>query len=112
MTKPEHPRYTEVKTAMLVHVPFFSSLLFDLMHVEVGKFPHIFGNRAATAATDGKNIYVDQDFFTKLKLPEAVYLICHEIGHAMWLHMSRGKYYKDMGFDGEPFDSTTLEHCR
>lgn len=100
----EHPRYTEIKTAMLVHVPFFSSLLFDLMDVHVGKFPHVFGNIPPTAATDGKNIYVDEDFLSKLKLPEAVFLMCHEIGHAMWMHMSRAQHYKDMGFDGEKFE--------
>lgn len=107
----EHPRFTEVKTAMLVHVPFFSSLLFDLMNVEVGKFPHIFGGLTPTAATDGKNIYIDQDFFQKLKLPEAVFLVCHEIGHAMWQHMARAKHYKDMGFEGEPFDPRRWNHA-
>lgn len=102
--KAEHPKYTEIKTAMLVHVPFFSSLLFDIMNVEVGKFPHVFGDRAATAATDGKNIYIDEDFLTGLRLPEAVFLVCHEIGHAMWQHMSRGKNYLDMGFEGAEFN--------
>lgn len=99
----EHPKYTEIKTAMLVHVPFFSSLLFDIMDVQIGKFPHVFGNRSPTAATDGKHIYVDEDFLSSLKLPEAVFLMCHEIGHAMWQHMARGKYYEDMGFDGKEF---------
>jgi predicted metal-dependent peptidase len=103
--KKEHPRYTEIKTAMLVHVPFFSSLLFDLMNVEVGKFPHIFGGIPPTAATDGKNIYIDEDFLSGLKLPECVFLVCHEIGHAMWMHMARAKHYHDMGFEGEPFDA-------
>lgn len=100
----ENARFTEVKTAMLVHVPFFSSLLFDLMDVQIGKFPHIFGGITPTAATDGKRIYIDEDFFAKLKLPEAVFLVCHEIGHAMWMHMGRAKHYMDLGFEGEKFD--------
>lgn len=100
----EHPRWTEIKVAMLVHVPFFSSLLFDLMDVQIGKFPHIFGGLSPTAATDGKRIYIDQDFLSSLKLPEAVFLVCHEIGHAMWLHMDRAMRYRDLGFEGEPFD--------
>lgn len=101
----EHPRWTEIKVAMLVHVPFFSSLLFDMMDVQIGKFPHIFGGLSPTAATDGKRIYIDQDFLSKLKLPEAVFLVCHEIGHAMWMHMARAKNYAEMGFEGEPFDA-------
>ncbi len=100
----EHPRWTEIKVAMLVHVPFFSSLLFDMMDVQIGKFPHIFGGLTPTAATDGKRIYIDEDFLSKLKLPESVFLVCHEIGHAMWMHMARAKRYQDLGFEGEPFD--------
>lgn len=101
----EHPRYTEIKVAMLVHVPFFSSLLFDMMDVQIGKFPHIFGGLKPTAATDGKRIYIDEDFLSGLKLPESVFLVCHEIGHAMWMHMARAKHYSDLGFEGEPFDA-------
>lgn len=104
MNAKEHPRWTEIKVAMLVHVPFFSSLLFDLMDVQIGKFPHIFGGVPPTAATDGKRIYIDEDFLSKLKLPESVFLVCHEIGHAMWMHMARAKRYADLGFEGEPFD--------
>ena len=104
MSTQEHPRYLEVKTAMLVHVPFFSHLLFDIMEVHIGTFPHVFGNNPPTAATNGKNVWVDQDYLTTLKLPEAVFLFCHEIGHAMWLHMARGKHFAEMGFDGKPFE--------
>lgn len=105
MTTPAEKRFTEVKTAMLVHVPFFSSLLFDIMDVKVGKFPEIFGDRAATAATDGKNIWLDEDFFAKLKLPEAVGVVCHEIGHAIYLHMARAKEYEVIGLHGKPFNN-------
>lgn len=103
---PAEKRLTEVKTAMLVHVPFFSSLLFDIMEVHVGKFPHIFGERTneATAATDGRNIWLDEDFFAKLKLPEAVGVVCHEIGHAIYLHMARAKEYESIGLHGKPFN--------
>lgn len=111
MSKPEHPRYTEIKTAMLVHVPFFSSLLFDMMDVQVGKFPDIFNGRPPTAATDGKRIFIDEDFLSKLKLPECVGLVCHEIGHAMWMHMARAKHYADMGLQGEPFDARRWNHA-
>lgn len=111
MQAQEHPRWTEIKVAMLVHVPFFSSLLFDMMDVQIGKFPHIFGGLTPTAATDGKRIYIDQDFLSKLKLPEAVFLVCHEIGHAMWMHMARAKGYQDLGFEGEPFDPRRWNHA-
>ena len=101
----DHPLYTEVKTAMLLHVPFFASLLLDMMKVKIGKFEGVFPpGMNHTAATDGQTIWFDQDFFEKLKLPERVFVMCHEVGHAMWAHLARGKQYLDCGFEGEPFD--------
>lgn len=90
---------------MLLHTPFFASLLLDMMKIKVGKFPEIFGPLGVkpTMATDGKNIFIDEDFIQELKLSEAVFVMCHEVGHAMWMHMSRGKYYWDTGFDGKKF---------
>ena len=97
-------KLTEVKTAMLLHTPFFASLLLDMMKVKLGKFPNVFPPGNETMATNGKTIWVDEDFIQKLKLPEAVFVMCHEVGHAMWMHMSRGKDYSDSGFDGKPFN--------
>lgn len=97
-------RLTELKTGMLLYTPFFASLLFDQMEIEVGKFPHLFGSIKGTAATDGRRMWIDEDFLAGLKLPEAVFLVCHEIGHAMWKHMERGKNYQDIGLHGKPFD--------
>lgn len=92
-------RFTEMRTAMLLHTPFFASLLFDIMDTKVGKFRGI-----DTAATNGKTIWFDEDFLAGLELPEAVFLCCHEIGHAMWEHMDRGRRWMELGLDGLPFD--------
>jgi len=91
-------RFTEMRTAMLLHTPFFASLMLDMMDLRVGKYPGI-----ATAATNGKLIWFDEDFLASLSLPEAVFVCCHEIGHAMWMHMDRFKRYSDLGFEGKPF---------
>lgn len=100
----QNKRLTEVKTAMLLHVPFFASLLLDMMEIRVGKFQNVFPPGNETAATDGKTIYIDEDFLDSMPLPEAVFVICHEVGHAMWQHMGRGKKYHDGGFEGKPFN--------
>lgn len=91
-------RLTEAKTALLLHAPFFASLLMDVMEIKLGKFPGV-----DTLGTNGKIIWIDEDYFAKLSLPEAVFALCHEIGHAMWMHMDRGRRYMDVGFEGEPF---------
>jgi len=102
--------YTEVKTAMLLHLPFFASLLLDVMDVRVGKFPEKFGPMANTAATDGRTIWFDEDWLGELTVQEGVFVCCHEIGHAMWDHLSRAKRYRDLGFDGKAF-SPLLWNC-
>lgn len=99
----KHPAFLPVKTALLLHVPFFASLLFDIMDVHIGKFPDKFPQGNETMATDGMRVYIDEDFLQSLQVGEAVFAVCHEIGHAMWEHLSRGKTYADLGFDGNPF---------
>lgn len=91
-------RFTEMRTAMLLHCPFFASLMLDMMDLQVGKYPGI-----PTAGTNGKFIWFDEDYLANLTLPEAVFVCCHEIGHAMWMHMDRFKRYSDLGFEGKPF---------
>ena len=95
---------TEVKTAMLLNQPFFASLLLDMMRLKLGKFPEVFPpGMTNTMATDGRTIWVDEDFLASLQLNEALFVMCHEIGHAMWRHMPRAKLYQDQGIDGKPF---------
>ena len=100
----KNPKFTQIKTAMLLHFPFFASLLLDVMDVEIGKFDHIFPpGMTPTAATNGKTIYFDEDWLSALAIEEAVFVTCHEIAHAMWMHFDRAKRYLDLGFDGEQF---------
>lgn len=94
-------RFVEMKTAMLLYTPFFASLMLDMMRLKVVKSDS--SPPIPTAGTDGYTIYFNEDFLASLKLEEAVFLCCHEIGHAMWLHMDRGRKYKDLGFDGKEF---------
>ena len=108
-----HPAFIPTKTALLLHCPFFASLLLDIMQIRIGKFPDVFpqaidqGGKQVpafeTMATDGKTIYIDEDFLKSLPIENTVFGVCHEIGHAMWLHMDRGKRFQDTGFDGQKF---------
>ena len=42
-----------------------------------------------TAATDGKNIYVDPDYFASLNEDDKLFVIAHKIMHIKFLHMYR-----------------------
>ena len=57
------------------------SMRFDLIPVR--------DKRCRTACTDGKNIYMDIDFYSKLKTSERTFVLAHEIWHAVMLHLSR-----------------------
>lgn len=101
-----HPAFTEIKTAMLLHVPFFASLLLDIMKIWIGDLIArgvMPPGMKATMATDGKTIYMDEQFIKELPIENSVFAVCHEIGHAMWEHMARAKRFVDLGFDGKPF---------
>lgn len=93
---------------LLANQPFFASLLFNKLKVIATK-----DKRCPTAATDGKTMWINLDFFGKLSNPERVFLYCHEIAHAMFLHMQRGKNYADMmlGPDGKPFNQKKFNHA-
>lgn len=94
--------FTAVKTNLMMKVPFFAHLLFDRMTVEHGDFSH---RGIPTAGTDGKTIWLHAPWFDQLTVGEGVFLMCHEIGHAMFDHMARAKGYKDIGVEGRKFDA-------
>lgn len=96
-------RFSELKTAMLLNVPFFASIWLDALTLKVGKFPELLGDKG-TAGTNGRAIFFDEDFLMKLTLTEDVFLFCHEIGHCMFLHMARAKQYESIGLHGKPFN--------
>lgn len=97
-------KYTEAKAALLLNVPFFAALMLDMMVTRIGKFPEVFGPHTPTMATNGKTIWIDEDFIQSLTVAETVFVLCHEICHAMWKHMARGKYFQDNGFECRPFN--------
>jgi len=46
-----------------------------------------------------------------LTLKQRVFAMCHEIAHAMFKHMARGKTYQERGFEGKPFIPPLYNHA-
>lgn len=80
-----------------------SSLIYDTKKKILAKYPR-FGSEIAeaniefndnlkyhTAATDGKNIYVDPNYFASLNENDRLFTIAHEIMHIKFMHMYRLK---------------------
>ena len=77
--------------------------IYDVKRKMLAKYPR-FGSEIAvaniefkenlpyhTAATDGKNVYVDPNYFESLSENERIFIIAHEIMHIKFMHMFRLK---------------------
>jgi predicted metal-dependent peptidase len=95
MTKPT--QLTEAMSNLIAQHPFFASYLFNTMKVE-------YKPDTETAATNGVTIYVG-DWFLQRPVRERVFVLAHEILHAVLDHLPRAKKYADRGFgmDLKPF---------
>ena len=80
-----------------------TNLIYDTKRKMLVKYPR-FGSEIATAniefrddlkyhtaATDGKNIYVDPNYFASLSENDRLFIIAHEIMHIKFMHMLRLK---------------------
>ena len=71
----------KAKTKMMLTAPFHGSLISQTEFYERENIP--------TAATDGTNIYYNDQFVRSLSLPKLCWLLAHEAEHMMMLHSFR-----------------------
>lgn len=74
---------TKAKIGLMIspNTIFFATLVFNMVHKEDNSIP--------TAATNGKSVKYNSDFFMNLSKEERVFLIAHEAMHAAYKHMDR-----------------------
>jgi predicted metal-dependent peptidase len=70
------------RVGLLLRHPFFGNLATRMGIQEADDW-------LPTAATDGRNIYFNREFFTPLTVKQVEFVIAHEILHAVFDHMSR-----------------------
>lgn len=75
----------DIKRKMLIKYPRFGSEI-ATSHIEYRD-----NLKYHTAATDGKNIYVDPNYFASLSESDRLFIIAHEIMHIKFMHMYRLK---------------------
>lgn len=68
---------------MLSNMPFIGSVAMNLTIVPTRD------RRLETAACDGRNIFFDIDFLSRLKKDEITFVLAHEVWHAVMSHMLR-----------------------
>jgi predicted metal-dependent peptidase len=86
------PLETKIKKAkihLLFKQPFFGTLIMHLPLVDVTD-----AGWCPTAAVDGRNIFYNRDFFNKLSVDEIEFVLCHEVLHVAFDHLTR-KSHRD-----------------
>ncbi|MEY4331787.1 MAG: hypothetical protein RLZZ196_525 [Bacteroidota bacterium] len=86
------------RVGLLLKHPFFGNMATRLIIEEASKW-------CATAATDGRHIYFNRDFFNKLSVKQVEFVIAHEILHNVFDHLSRNE-----GRDRSIFNAAT-DYC-
>lgn len=83
VTQAHHEALSKAKIRLMARPDsaFFTTLCFSLKH--------IWDSSIRTAATNGKNIKYNPDFFMSLTPDEHVFLMLHESMHVAYLHMLR-----------------------
>jgi predicted metal-dependent peptidase len=85
---PEHKQsWTKIRAAFLIRTPYFAHLLYTLLMPAGNKGEYVLCTRdIPTAATDGRVIAVNPDFFFKLTTAQSHFVLAHEVLHAMFAH--------------------------
>ena len=68
---------------LLLRWPFIGSIIMRMELIPVRD------DRLDTACTDGDNIFVDIDFYSKLTMDERLFVLAHEVWHSVLLHFAR-----------------------
>lgn len=75
----------DIKRKMLAKYPRFGN------EVAVSNIEYTDNLKYKTAATDGKKIYIDPNYFASLSENDRLFMIAHEIMHIKFMHMYRLK---------------------
>jgi predicted metal-dependent peptidase len=70
---------------------FYSTIIFNLKTVWDTSIP--------TAAVDGKNLFLNEEWFCNLTIDQAIGLLAHEAGHIALDHLHRSKNYNKQKYN-------------
>ncbi|NLF61667.1 MAG: hypothetical protein GX574_10995 [Lentisphaerae bacterium] len=81
---------------LLLRQPFVGSLIMRMDLIPVCDY------RLETAATDGSNIFLNCDYYSRLDADERLFLLAHEVWHCVFLH-----FFRRLGRDPEKWNIAT-----
>lgn len=90
LTAEQQKAWDATRTALVWHCPAFTHILYSMLNNNKGSHIAMFVGPESgipVAATDGKNIIIVPEPFFALTLQERIFVVAHEISHAMFGHI-------------------------
>jgi predicted metal-dependent peptidase len=88
ITDAQKRKWIETRSALLWKCPAFTHILFSMLNPTRGELAAVFTTEVPIAATDGANLILNPEPFFALPLDERVFIVAHEIMHAILNHCS------------------------
>lgn len=85
-------KITTARIKLLFSHPFFGNLATRLKVKEASDW-------LPTAATDGRHLYYNTEFFSKMSIAQIEFVVAHEILHSIFDHMSRREHRNPVLFN-------------
>jgi len=84
-------KMSRAKSKLIMFHPFFAAIICSLPISEDNAIP--------TMATNGKWIKYNSAFVDNLSIEELVFVLCHEVGHIMFVHPFRRQHRDPLGWN-------------
>ena len=97
LSPPQRQAWDETRAAFLWNVPAYADIFYAMMADKDGELAW-FTDQVPTCATDDKLLFVNPEFFFKLTMDERIFVLCHEVAHAMFGHAGLHYTIAKMGF--------------
>jgi predicted metal-dependent peptidase len=88
LTPTQQRKWVETRSALLWKCPAFTYILFQMLNPTKGELAALFTDKVPIAATDGSNLILNPEKFFEFSLDERVFIVAHEILHAILNHCS------------------------
>lgn len=87
LTPEQEKEWDKTRSALMWHCPAFTFILMTMMDKVGSKYIAVFTKDVPTAATDGVSLIINPEYFFQFPLQKRMFIVAHEIAHAMMNHM-------------------------
>jgi predicted metal-dependent peptidase len=105
LTYEQKEKLETMRIGFMAACPFYAHYFYAEMN-------EVFTTGVKTAATDGRNIFLNPNYMQTLKISEGVFVYAHEVEHVICKHPQRMKHHAKEGTIGShPYECATFNEC-